>query len=527
MTPYKEEAFTSMNEIDRLLDYYQFSHDPFAPRTPGFRFFTPKRKPVLAELHHLARYSNQLLVVTGPEGSGKTLLRQALVASSNKESVQCVVLSAREFSSEDALLGYVCQAVSADGRDVGSLLQKSQASDAVGIQLYLVVDDAEELEPSALSMLAEIAEAGQSAPRVFLFADESRIAPALQSLQTSPEDGVVHLAALQPLDLAETRDYLGQRLEGAGQGLELLADEQVTAIHKRSQGWPGGINAAARQVMLEAMEQAPIAAAARATRGGLPVRTLAALALVALGVGFAWYMGERPKEPETTVLALPEPIPEVRLSGEAAVEPSLPPTAPLPAGAAPIVDSSSSPQPSVAAADTAPDISAPESPASAATTVPPVLTQDAPAVVGAPVKPIVVEEPQEAAVAATEPPPVVAPAKPPVAASPVEPPKPAATANGGVRNTQWYRQQSASRYAVQLLGTRSEQAATAFVKTHAQLSDIGYFATEHQGAPWFVVTQGSYGGRQAAQAGVADLPQALRNSKPWPRSFGDIQKSLR
>ena len=95
MTSNKEEGFTSMNEIDRLLDYYQFSHDPFAPRTPGFKFFTPKRKPVLAELHHLARYSSQMLVVTGPEGSGKTLLRQALVASSNKESVQCVVLSAR------------------------------------------------------------------------------------------------------------------------------------------------------------------------------------------------------------------------------------------------------------------------------------------------------------------------------------------------------------------------------------------------------------------------------------------------
>lgn len=520
MTQYKEEAFTSMSEIDRLLDYYQFTHDPFAPRTPGFRFFTPKRKPVLAELHHLARYSSQLLVVTGPEGSGKTLLRQALVASSNKESVQCIVLSAREFSNEEALLGYICQAANADGRDVGSLLQKAQDSEAVGIQLYLVVDDAEELESSALGMLAEIAEAGQSAPRVFLFADEVQIASALQSLQTSPEDGAVHMAALQPLDLAETRDYLGQRLEGAGQGIELLADEQVAAIHTRSQGWPGGINNAARKVMFEAMEQAPIAAAARVGRGGLPLRTLVAVALVALGVGFAWYMGDQPKEPETTVLALPDPIPEVRLSGEAAVEPSAPPTAPLPAGAEPIAPSVPSPaSPSIPVSpDATSDISVaepvPEQVESSAVEVEAV--SQAPSVEVKPAPPVVTPKPQPAEAASAQPP----------IASPAATPKPA-EAIGSIRKTEWYRQQSASRYAVQLLGTRSEQAATAFVKTHAQLGDIGYFETMHQGAPWFVVTQGSYGGRQAAQAGVTNLPQTLRDSKPWPRSFGDIQKSLR
>tara|TARA_R110000764_G_scaffold46131_1_gene103537 strand:+ start:100 stop:597 length:498 start_codon:yes stop_codon:yes gene_type:complete len=120
-----------------------------------------------------------------------------------------------------------------------------------------------------------------------------------------------------------------------------------------------------------------------------------------------------------------------------------------------------------------------------------------------------------------------APAESPAAIAPPEPEAPKALATNGAHKADWYRQQSASRYAVQLLGTRSEQAAVTFASKHAEVADIGYFETVHQGAPWFVVTQGSYGGRQAAQSGVAALPESLRNSKPWPRSFGDIQKSLR
>ena len=64
---------SSLHADEAFLAHYQFSHDPFAARVPGFRFFPAQRKPVLGQLHHLARYSQLLLVVTGPHGSGKTL----------------------------------------------------------------------------------------------------------------------------------------------------------------------------------------------------------------------------------------------------------------------------------------------------------------------------------------------------------------------------------------------------------------------------------------------------------------------
>ncbi len=80
---------------------------------------------------------------------------------------------------------------------------------------------------------------------------------------------------------------------------------------------------------------------------------------------------------------------------------------------------------------------------------------------------------------------------------------------------------------MQLLGSRSEAAARAFIARHAGVADLGYFETTYEGQPWFVVTQGAYASRQAAQDGVGKLPAALRDSKPWPRAMADIQRALR
>lgn len=94
----------------RFLSHYQLSHD-LRSQVPGFVLPYFARKPVLGQLHHLARYSQLLLVVATPLGSSKTLLRQALVASTNKQSVQSVVVSARGAGDAAGVLRQVAQAV--------------------------------------------------------------------------------------------------------------------------------------------------------------------------------------------------------------------------------------------------------------------------------------------------------------------------------------------------------------------------------------------------------------------------------
>ncbi|WP_309675591.1 AAA family ATPase, partial [Pseudomonas sp.] len=168
---------TSLHADEAFLGHYQLSHDPFSPRVPGFKFFPAQRKPVLGQLHHLARYSQLLLVVTGPQGSGKTLLRQALVASTNKQSVQSVVVSARGAGDAAGVLRQVAQTLNVAQPEIGAILAQVVQLALTGQEVYLLVDDAEQLDESALeALLALAAGAPEGRPHVFLFGESSLIA---------------------------------------------------------------------------------------------------------------------------------------------------------------------------------------------------------------------------------------------------------------------------------------------------------------------------------------------------------------
>src|SRR5690554_3676052 len=66
----------------QLIEYFGFSQDPFVEGLPGQQFYNPKRKSVLAELHFLAEQGQHLLLVTGPQGSGRSTLATPFLATS-------------------------------------------------------------------------------------------------------------------------------------------------------------------------------------------------------------------------------------------------------------------------------------------------------------------------------------------------------------------------------------------------------------------------------------------------------------
>jgi len=531
---------TSLHADEAFLGHYQLSHDPFAPRVPGFKFFPAQRKPVLGQLHHLARYSQLLLVVTGPQGSGKTLLRQALVASTNKQSVQSVVVSARGAGDAAGVLRQVAQALNVAQAEIGAILAQVVQLALTGQEVYLLVDDAEQLDESALEVLLALAAgAPEGRPHVFLFGESSLIA-SLEQL--SAEEERFHVIELQPYTEEETREYLAQRLEGAGQGIELFSADQITDIHESSDGWPGNINQVARDAMIEAMIASRSAVKRPSMGFNMPKKhVLAISAVVVVAVAAAWLMPGRNKAPATAGAPSTEqaqlPLgqtPKPNSGGSPAVEfagSSQPMPLPLVGQSQPVMRG---PLAEAAGGITEGDDGVPvegssAKPPTVTTTAPPagVPAGPAPAPAARPT-PAPAPAPTQVAAAKPAPAPVVKPApapapvaKPAPAAKPVE--KPVAVAKAATGGS-WYAGQAPGNYVVQILGTSSEATAQNFVKE--QGGEYRYFKKTLQGKPLYVITYGNFSSRDAAVAAIKVLPAKVQAGKPWPRTVASVQQEL-
>ena len=540
---------TSLHADEAFLGHYQLNHDPFAARVPGFKFFPAQRKPVLGQLHHLARYSQLLLVVTGPQGAGKTLLRQALVASTNKQSVQSVVVSARSANDAAGVLAQVAQSLNVAKAEPSAILSQVVQLGLTGQEVYLLVDDAEQLGESALQALLELAAGtAEGRPHVFLFGEPSLIA-GLEALETDEER--FHVIELQPYTEEETREYLEQRLEGAGRGIEVFTNEQVADIHENAEGWPGNINQVARDTLIEAMIASRSTAKRPSVGFKMPKKHVLALsAVVVVAVGAAVLMPKKGDQPNTGAPAEQAQLPlgqgkpgnAQSNNGGPAIEfagSSQPMPLPLvgqsqPVMRGPLAESTgmnegeeSGPAgntalqpptvttiapPAGAEAGPAPTPAQPIQPSQTLASAQPVAPAHQPVApaVSKPVAPA----PKPATEVATAKPaaPVAKPAEKPAAA-------PAGSAGGG-----WYASQAPGNYVVQILGTSSEATAQAYVKS--QGGDYRYFKKNLQGKPLFVITYGNFSSRDAALNAIKALPAKVQAGKPWPRTVASVQQEL-
>ena len=525
---------SSLHAEDVFLSHYQLSHDPFAARVPNFKFFPAQRKPLLAQLLHLARYSQLLLLVTGPQGSGKTLLRQALVATCNKQTVLPVVLNAAAGSSAPALLLQISQVLGLPGADVAGLQRHIAQLAQTGQSVFLLVDDAEQLGSDALAELLVLAQGPEdSRAHVFLFG-EPQAAEKLATLGGEDGEERFHVIELQPYSPEETRDYLALRLEGAGQGIELLSDEQVSEIHQRAGGWPGAINEVARDLLLEAMMEERGLLRPAGFQFNLPRKHQLGLLgiLLAVVAGWLWLGGaDDPVQPTTQVARQPAP-PVERHAVTRAAEPRVP-----------RVEFANAPQPLPLPSEPEAARPAPQpTPTQTSLPLPADVTPVQPAAVAAPAPiPTTTSEPAPATVSPPRPAPepapaptpaapVVAPAPAPAPVAPAPAPQvaslPLPTPQVSIQgpSTDWYLSQTGERYALQVLAVSSEQAARDFVRELG--NDYRYYRKVQQGKARFVVTTGSFADQASARAAIGNLPAKVREGKPWARSFAGIQQEI-
>ena len=533
------------------------------------------RGEVLDQLTHLAAWARSLVMLTGPDGAGKTLLLEQVIERVTEGGRSIIVRPPVGFlSTGHELLRHVTADLGVkvtDGLDAAGLqrvaMQHIVAALANERSTLLVLDDAHELSADVLRAVARLVdEAKDSRGLNVLLAGEPSLPEQLRKATPARENW--HEIRLRPFALNDIRSFLRQRLPQSAAGLDAAG---MNALARKTGGWPGRV--------LAVFDGQP--RKRRIWPRRIPLVHVGLLLVLTAALGTAVWFQQSSDSPAATpaadrpqtqveTLALPNSgtqpgagrvvvatngsgarmtLPADQASGSTAApgaeaadnaELQLPPSQRIPVPKPPPELTMPEPPPapmlklpgSTVAVPAGTKPPAPGTPSAVATIKP--VPKPAPA--GAePVKPAI------AAPATNKPAPgatltveravggesaAAAAPRPSAAAvaSPVAPaPAPRPSGSGGGDNA-WLNAQPPANFTVQVMGVSAASAAQSYIRRHPN-AGLRIIRTVRDGRDWYVVVKGSYTGRGEAQGAVKDLNDA--NAQPWVRTIDGIQRDTR
>jgi TPR repeat protein len=94
------------------------------------------------------------------------------------------------------------------------------------------------------------------------------------------------------------------------------------------------------------------------------------------------------------------------------------------------------------------------------------------------------------------------------------------------RRDDWIRSQPPERFTLQLVTASSEQSVADLIARGGLGANTAYFRRSLNGGVGYTLVHGVYASKLEAQDALASLPTSFQKSKPWVRSFADIQALL-
>ncbi len=442
-------------------------------------------------LAHLASYSELLVAVSGPEGSGKTTLAQALAAH-REEPEEALCLTAGPTLGLPAVLAAIASHWNmprlADDLVAAREAVRSEAEQrlAEGASLLIIIDDAELLDAETLNEISHFALLAPQAISFALFGSDNYEA----GFRETPAHAPLHVMALEPLSLNDASRLL-QQVFAPGQALALSQDD-ILLIYQQSGGWPGILLQQAENYLLNSSAGRAASAAAdhsEASGSRFPLPHLLAIAAVAAALLMSYfYSGTEDAATESTETVTTLTFPPQNAEPEPVQELAPPVVAVVPE----------------ATSETAPEVAQAEEPDYNYEAAEPQLSRQ--------------QKPAETVI--TEPP----PAAPAVAEKTVPAAEPQRSKAERVLLAA-----AADSFVVQLFASYQADSAEHFRQQWADKvsGSLYQYETEYKSRPWHVVVAGVFASRAEAQAAVNALPVELRRQSPWIRDVTAVQKVLR
>lgn len=246
------EIVLTQPRLGDAASFFGFHADPFAPSPdPAFLFAARDHREAIASLVYAVQWRKGFGLLTGPVGTGKTLVLNCVMQALSDHGVQYAFvfnakLTSGEFFELLAVdLGLDCRSsktavlFALNDRLIQLLLQGTTAA--------LIVDDAHKLTPDVLEEIELLGNLENRRGRLLqvIFAAQ----PEFEELLNKPRfrglrQKIVHRSRLEPFSEDDTAKYVEHRLKQAGSsGLTAFSPGILRMVHQRTRGVPRLINA--------------------------------------------------------------------------------------------------------------------------------------------------------------------------------------------------------------------------------------------------------------------------------------------
>jgi type II secretory pathway predicted ATPase ExeA/septal ring-binding cell division protein DamX len=537
--PYHSNPALDGLDITNYWQYFHLHCDPFTMHADESLIYLPGYwEEMLDLIQYITHYKNQLVVITGSNGIGKTVLAD-LFETQLGESVHCVKIAAEQSTSVMRLLEFLSDAFLVPWQPEASIEQllddQLHAFQHKEKNCLLLIDNAQLLPIESLeALLYFVAQQSDSQMRfhIALFG-ESTVRQTLQRMLDPTEEALVHFLTIEPLSLEETEQYLNYRLSAANwQDANPMSEEVVARIYRLSEGNPARINRIARRFLLDLLIEQESDQKKSWLRKYVTQLIGAGLLVVMLIVLAVWIWHSniiqhvklakiQSVKPTVTVNGevLPAPI---KYIDQAALHPSLTP---------PVAAVAPTPPAEIVVAQPAKAVS----PVSIAGQKSNVENNQSPAIVAAePVQaqatPVNASAKPEASIAAkteTSSTPSRSELSAPVSQT-AQTPVVSQAVSGKTSDvvsrvptskkaTKEKATQDSGSYTIQLLHLQYDGTLAQFIKKNHLTGKIRVVSHTVQGKKITEITYGSYQTMHDAEQAVATLPSSLMSAAPWPK----------
>jgi general secretion pathway protein A len=250
-----------------FVSYFALQENPFADSVhPAFFFRTEGHAETFRSMMLAVEFRASLGMVTGPSGTGKTLVSQLLLQHFEEPKYRVVLVLVTPGLSKTGLLREILSELNL-ALPVGiprvQDLVKQLSNHIIelheqGQRLVIIVDECHLLSADCLHIIRTISniETPQQKLTTCLLFGESRLAQRLEhSSYASLANRIYLRSELLPLTPAEVGQYVKFRLMTAGQLNELFTEPALAALHELSGGICRSVNKLAMLSLIEAADR--------------------------------------------------------------------------------------------------------------------------------------------------------------------------------------------------------------------------------------------------------------------------------